>query len=144
MSCESETELAIREGGRRLTGQRLRVAVALRHAGGHRSAEEVRDLVAHGRRSDLPLSTVYRALDALKALRLVSEVAGESHAEYEWVDAARPHHHLVCERCGAEQPLDPALIDSLHERIRSVTGFSAHLDHVALPGLCRDCAEASR
>jgi Fe2+ or Zn2+ uptake regulation protein len=117
--------------------------VALRHAGGHRSAEEVRDLVAHGgRRAALPLSTVYRALDALKALRLVSEVPGEAHAEYEWVDIAQPHHHLVCQRCGAEQPLDPAVVDALHRRIHAATGFEAHLDHVAIPGICSGCADA--
>ncbi len=143
MSCEPELTRAIREGGRRCTPQRLRVATALRHVGGHRTAEEIRALVtAEAPRAPLPLSTVYRALDMLKALRLVSEVEAGGRAAFEWVDGERPHHHLVCQRCGAEQRLDPVLLDRLGASIRGATGFEAHLDHLAVAGLCAQCRAA--
>jgi Fur family ferric uptake transcriptional regulator len=144
MSCEVDLERAIRDGGRRFTPQRLRVATALRHAGGHRTAEEIHALVASAgsdadARTPLPLSTVYRALDTLKALRLVSEVDAGGRAAFEWVDNERPHHHLVCQQCGAEQRLDAALLDRLSASIRGATGFEAHLDHLAVAGLCAPC-----
>lgn len=41
VSCEAGTAAVLRGGGRRLTSQREQVAVALRHAGGHRTAEEL-------------------------------------------------------------------------------------------------------
>lgn len=145
MSCEPDLEHAIRAGGRRFSPQRLRVATALRHAGGHRTAEEIHALVAAGATgASLPLSTVYRALDTLKALRLVSEVDAGGRACFEWVDSERPHHHLVCQQCGAEQRLDAAMLDRLGASIRSATGFEAHLDHLAVAGLCAGCRAARR
>lgn len=142
MSCEPDLERAIRAGGRRFSPQRLRVATALRHAGGHRTAEEIHGLVASaGVGAALPLSTVYRALDTLKALRLVSEVDASGRALFEWVDSERPHHHLVCQQCGAEQRLDTALLDRLAASVRDATGFEAHLDHLAVAGLCAQCLD---
>lgn len=150
MSCEPDLERVIRAGGRRFSPQRLRVATALRHAGGHCTAEEIYALVAsstvagaHAGRA-LPLSTVYRALDTLKALRLVSEVDAGGRAAFEWVDSEQPHYHLVCQQCGAEQRLDTALLDRLSASIRDATGFEAHLDHLAVVGLCAQCLAKRR
>lgn len=144
MSCEADTATLLRSGGRRSTWQRQVVALALRHAGGHCTAEELRALV-QGRDAStrMPLSTVYRALATLKELRLVSEVDAGGRAAFEWVDREQPHHHLVCARCGGERELDPALLRSLGEAIRGVTGFEAYLDHLTLPGRCARCAEAA-
>ena len=140
MSCETDMAEGLRASGRRLTVQRAKVATALRHAGGHRTAEEILELV---RRDDpqlaLPLSTVYRTLSALKDMRLVSEVEAGGRAVYEWVQADRPHHHLICVDCGAEDDLDPALLDTLRAEIASRTGFEAHLDHVNVSGRCAGC-----
>ena len=101
MSCEADTVTLLRSGGRRSTWQRQVVALALRHAGWHCTAEELRALV-QGRDAStrMPLSTVYRALATLKELRLVSEVDAGGRAAFEWVDREQPHHHLVCARCG--------------------------------------------
>ena len=145
MSCETDLADGLRAGGRRLTVQRAKVATALRHAGGHRTAEEILDLV---RRDDpqmaLPLSTVYRTLSALKDMRLVSEVEAGGRAAYEWVEAGQPHHHLICVDCGAEHDLDPALLDGLRAEIASRAGFEAHLDHLNVSGRCARCAAARR
>ena len=67
MSCESETAKELRQSGRRFTVQRLKVAAALRHSGGHRTAEEIHDLVSQVEpHASIPLSTVYRTLGTLK------------------------------------------------------------------------------
>ena len=140
MSCDSEVEDAIRGHGRRFTPQRLRVALALRHAGGHRTAEEIRSLVDNaGPERRVPLSTVYRALETLRELRLVSEVEANGRTAYEWVYVEQPHHHLVCLRCGAETTLDPQLLARVARQISRETGFEAYLDHTSLAGLCPQC-----
>ncbi len=146
MSCEADTETLLRSGGRRSMWQRQVVALALRHAGGHCTAEELRPLV-QGRDAStrMPLSTVYRlprAGDAEGAAPGLRGGCGRSRC-FEWVDREQPHHHLVCVRCGGERELDPALLRSLGEAIRGVTGFEAYLDHLALTGRCARCAEAA-
>ncbi len=143
MSCEADTTALLRSGGRRLTPQRQRVAAALQHAGGHRTVEELHELMAGQPDTPMALSTVYRALTTLKELRLVSEVDAGGRAAFTWVDHSRPHHHLVCLGCGVERDLDPALLRQLGSEIRAVTGFDAFLDHFAIMGECARCRQAA-
>ena len=144
MSCEVDTARALRGNGRRFTVQRLKVAAALRHASGHRTAEEIHALVRERDPGlDVPLSTVYRALSTLKELRLVSEVASAGRAAYEWVNSQEPHHHLLCVACGAEFDLDHALLERLARAIERQTGFEPHLDHLAIAGRCASCRTAA-
>lgn len=88
----------LRESGLRATGPRVEVLAALEDLGGHRTAEEVRDLVlARGR--ELPRSSVYNVLASLVSARLaLTADAGPGPVRYEsghiW------HHHFVCTRCG--------------------------------------------
>ena len=139
MSCETDTATLLRAGGRRLTPQRQLVAVALQHAGGHRTVEELHELIARGHGTPMALSTVYRALTTLKELRVVAEVDAGGRAAFEWVNRTHPHHHLVCQVCGTESDLDPARLEELQSSIRATTGFEAFLDHLAITGVCADC-----
>jgi len=144
VSCERDTAQELRDSGHRFTVQRLKIAAALRHCGGHRTAEEIHDLLAtQDPHLSMPLSTVYRTLATLKAARLVAEVDAGGRAAYEWV-AEQPHHHLMCQRCGAEVGLEPRLLDDLAARIQSETGFEAYLDHLAIAGRCAACREGAR
>jgi Fur family ferric uptake transcriptional regulator len=142
MSCQSNIRDVFHEAGRRVTTSRLHVAAVLRHAGGHRTAEQIHALV-HGDDpgSAISLSTVYRTLDTLARMRLVSEVdEGGGRAAYQWLDATKPHHHLLCNRCAAEGALSGELFERLETAIRDETGFEPFLDHFVIAGLCRDCA----
>ncbi len=144
MSCEPEVSRQLRSQGRRLTVQRLRVATALRHAGGHQTAEQVHDLVLRQGHEPMPLSTVYRALGALEELRLVAEVdTGGARASYEWIDAAQRHLHLRCAECEREQYLDASALDRFIAEIREVTGFESYLDHHTMQGRCANCQPAA-
>jgi len=139
MSCEGKTATELRATGLRFTPQRLRVAAALRHASGHCTAEQIHELIAAADpNATMPLSTVYRTLASLKEQRLVAEVEAGGRAAYEWV-SEQPHHHLICQRCGAELDLDPRLLEELGAEIRSATGFEAYLDHFAITGCCARC-----
>ena len=141
MSCETETAQVLREAGQKTTPQRLMILSALRHADGHLTANDIFEQV----RMEYPyvdISTVYRTLDTLQEMRLVSSVdEGVGRAAYQWLDSAQPHHHLVCKGCGAEAALDGEIFDRLSAAVREETGFEPFLDHFVISGLCRDCAE---
>jgi Fur family ferric uptake transcriptional regulator len=95
MSCHE----ILREKGHRLTPQRMLVIEALHKADRHISAEEIyRQL--HRRYPYANISTVYRTLELLKKLDLVTETDfGEGRVRYHVAENGH-HHHLVCRSCG--------------------------------------------
>ncbi len=139
MSCEQDTRNTLHQRGRRVTSPRMRIASVLRHGEGHRSAEEIhREVDPEG----IALSTVYRTLDTLTELRLVSAVDEGGSAGYQWLDGEEHHHHLRCHRCGAESALEGVSLELLSREIAAATGFEAYLDHLSIPGLCAACRDA--
>jgi Fur family ferric uptake transcriptional regulator len=102
------------------------------------AAEEVMRWAAP-RSSGLNLATVYRTLELLVSLGLVAQtdLGGEATA-FELVGGA-PHHHLVCESCGAVIEMDDGLFQSLRSDVLRRYGFDARSRHIALFGVCRDC-----
>jgi Fur family ferric uptake transcriptional regulator len=141
MSCEAETIDALRESGHRITPQRMMILNLLRHAPGHLSAGEIYDKV----KEDCPyvdISTVYRTLNVLKDLRLVSETQmGRRDASFEWI-GDEPHHHLICRKCDVVTSLDHAYVERLGAEIARDLGFQADVAHLAIFGLCRECQQA--
>lgn len=138
MSCEEETADTLRRAGHKLTPQRLMIVRALRHAGGHVSAAQIAEQV-RGAYPFVDVSTVYRTLDVLKRMRLVTVTdMGSGDAVFEWAPE-RPHHHLICSSCGAVAELDHSYLDALAARVQCEFGFTADLEHFAIFGLCRDC-----
>ncbi len=141
MSCEDKIIETLKESGHRPTPQRLMILSALRHAPGHVTAGEVLEHVKESY-SFIDLSTVYRTLDMLKQMRLVSEthMGGDQHS-YEWIDQVR-HHHLICQGCEGVALLDQELLQSLGDRILETYGFEVDIDHLAVFGSCSSCRES--
>ena len=99
----------LRRGGGRMTRPRRMVIDALVQGPGHHMTAA--DIVAAVRADDPEFyeSTVYRTLDLLLELGIVERVQlGPGGAVFHLPH--RPHHHLVCERCGdvLEIPADLA------------------------------------
>ena len=138
MSCEHQIIETLKESGHRPTPQRMMILSALRHAPGHITAAEVLEQVKENY-SFIDLSTVYRTLDMLKQMRLVSEthMGGDQHS-YEWIDQVR-HHHLVCQNCDGVELLDETMLRSLGENILDTYGFEVDIDHLAIFGMCGGC-----
>jgi Fur family ferric uptake transcriptional regulator len=138
LSCESEIVELLRESGQRPTPQRLMILSILRHREGHLTAAEILAEV----KKEYPyvdISTIYRTMNALKELHLVSETdMGSGEYSYEW-RLDEPHHHLVCRRCGRELSLDSTYLEGMGERLLKDYGFHAEMDHVAIFGICEDC-----
>ena len=112
--------------------------VAIADSGGHVSAEEIHERVRVAY-PYLDISTVYRTLDLLKTLHLVSETdMGRGHAQYELLSKGL-HHHLICTECGKILDVDNSFLDPLRRAIEAEYDFHAEIEHLAVFGMCSDC-----
>jgi len=134
MSCHQ----VLREKGHRLTPQRMLVIEALHRAAKHISAEELYKQL-HSRYPYANISTVYRTLELLKELNLVTEADfGEGRVRYHAADKGH-HHHLVCQSCGKVVDIEESLLHPLEDTLLREYGFDADLRHLAISGECRSC-----
>ena len=132
---------SLRQEGYRLTPQRMMILDIINDSVSHISAEEIHQKV----RQQYPfvnISTIYRTLNLLKRLRLISETdLGEGYVRYELLERER-HHHLVCRRCGESFALEHDFLKPLQLRLLKKYGFAADVDHFAIFGLCQRCRSA--
>jgi Fur family ferric uptake transcriptional regulator len=128
----------VRGLGFKMTHQRAAILRALCGLDGHASVERVYERVQQQHR-DLDLSTVYRTLERLRDLHVVSQTdLGRGCAEFEIV-TDRPHHHLLCQGCGRVIDMDHSYLAPVGRAIREDLGFDAVFSHFAIFGLCRQC-----
>jgi Fur family ferric uptake transcriptional regulator len=134
MSCHE----TLQKKGHRLTPQRMLVIEALHNADKHISAEEIYEQL-HSRYPYANISTVYRTLELLKELNLVTETDfGEGYVRYHVAEKGH-HHHLVCHSCGKIMNLEESLLRPLQDTLLQQYGFDADLRHLAISGQCRGC-----
>jgi len=132
----------LRARGLRWTPQRRVLVEVLSRTDGHVTGVELIERCRELDPATIP-STVYRTLDVLEDLGIVSHAHGVDGREEFHVLPAAEHGHLYCSACHAawEVGLEEAqpLLDAL-ERSR---GFRVQLSHLSISGLCSECA-ASR
>lgn len=134
MSCTQ----TLREQGYRLTPQRLLILSTIHTSDHHISAEDIYDQVC-ARYPNVNISTVYRTLELLKDLGLVTETdLGGGSFRYHSVEKGH-HHHLVCRKCGRILELDEAVLKPVEGSILRRYGFRADLSHLAVFGKCARC-----
>ena len=129
---------ALRARGLRMTAPRQLVLEAVRRLG-HATPEQLHDEVTRTAEG-INLTTVYRTLDLLEDLRLVTHThLTHGPPTYHSADDDR-HVHLVCRECQGVTEVEPALFDEVAARVLTEYGFGADVEHLALFGLCRSCA----
>lgn len=130
----------LRAKGERMTAPRRAVLAALSGSAGHLSLEEVVAAVADTAPS-VHRASVYRTLVALSDLGVVQHVhLGHGATAYHLVGADGPHLHAQCRRCGAIQDLPNDLLSEVARRMGATHSFELDATHVALSGLCAECA----
>jgi Fur family ferric uptake transcriptional regulator len=111
---------------------------AIDNSDDHISAEEIYAQVV-AKYANVNISTVYRTLELLKRLGLVTETdMGEGRVRYHPVGKGH-HHHLVCQECGAIIDLDESVLSSVKDVLLREYGFIADLKHLAIFGRCVNC-----
>jgi Fur family transcriptional regulator, ferric uptake regulator len=102
------------------------------------SALEIEDALRDGRR--VGRASVYRVLDELVSLDLVSRVdVGDGVVRYE---PHRPqhHHHLVCDGCGRLTPFQDDALEQAIRRLADRVAFDVSDHDVTLHGSCERCS----
>jgi len=130
----------LRSRGLRWTPQRRILVEVLAETDGHVTGAE---LVERCRAIDpdtIP-STVYRTLDVLEELGVVSHSHGADGREEFHVLPAAEHAHLYCRRCGGtwELAAEDAPVSTTVRAFRSARGFQVDVSHLTLTGLCATC-----
>jgi Fur family transcriptional regulator, ferric uptake regulator len=128
----------LRQRGYRLTPQRqlvLEAVGALEHATPEGILCEVRRTA-----SGVNISTVYRTLELLEELGLVSHAhLGHGAPTYHLADR-HDHMHLVCRDCDAVTEASVEVAAPLREGLRARFGFETDMKHFAIFGRCADCS----
>ncbi len=128
------------ELGYRLTPQRIMILSAIENSNDHISAEEIYAQVM-AKYPHVNISTVYRTLELLKRLDLVTETdLGGGRVRYHPAEKGH-HHHLVCQECGIIIDLDESLLTSLKDALLREHKFIADLRHLAIFGRCVNCSK---
>jgi len=128
--------------GERMTLPRRSVLRALAARTGHISAEQVVADVAELVPS-VHRSSVYRTLEALTAAGLLQHVhLGHGATAYHLVKHAHPH--AQCTSCHAVVDLPADLLDALTAAVQDQFDFTLDPLHVALSGICPNCAHTQQ
>ncbi|GAU76951.1 Fur family transcriptional regulator [Fusibacter sp. 3D3] len=141
-SCQEAYKIKLKESGYKLTPQRLAIINAIEeNKGKHLNTEEIYDIVKQ-RNPEMGLATVYRTLQMLDELEVVSSLNLEDGCvRYELYcdDGSHHHHHLICSSCGAVIEVEGDLLDQLEAKIEKEYDFKI-VDHkLKFYGLCSKC-----
>src|SRR3954454_6062130 len=102
------------------------------------SALEIEDGLRDGRR--VGRASVYRVLDELVSLDLVSRVdVGDGVVRYE-PQRSQHHHHLVCDGCGRLTPFEDDALEQAIRRLAERVAFDVSDHDVTLHGSCERCS----
>lgn len=133
-----ETSRIIKEHGYRLTPQRQIILEVLHEAGTHCTPEDVYQRV-QTRSSAINRTTVYRTLDFLVRLGLVTTAHLQGNQVIYELASDQPHHHLVCQQCDKVEMIDHTMVASMLANIEAHSGYQINTDHLVLFGICPHC-----
>jgi Fur family transcriptional regulator, ferric uptake regulator len=124
--------------GIRITPQRAIILEAIERMPGHVTAEEVYAAVEKVNRY-INLATVYRTLELLKELDLITEAdMGTGAAQYA-LRSHGPHHHAICRACGHTFEVPHTLLAPVIQELGEQYNFVADAHHVVIFGWCSTC-----
>jgi Fur family transcriptional regulator, ferric uptake regulator len=128
----------LRAQGYRLTPQRELVLEAVRELE-HGSPEEILTQVRQSAKG-VNISTVYRTLELLEKLGLVSHTHLGHGAPAYHATTEPDHVHLVCRNCERVTQVEPSVAAGLVEELAARFGFHTDVRHLTVFGTCRDCS----
>jgi Fur family ferric uptake transcriptional regulator len=130
----------LRARGLRWTPQRRILVEVLSRTDGHVTGAELVERCRELDPGTIP-STVYRTLDVLEELGVLSHSHGAAGREEFHVLPEAEHGHLYCRSCGGTWELsgaDPAVVVAL-DAFDDQRGFEIDVSHLTLVGRCSVC-----
>lgn len=141
MATERATAVLARlgaDGLRRSTPRARVIAAALRREQPFTAQELVRELARRG----VGRATVFRALELLVSLNVLSRIHGiEQGSRCVRYTACAPshHHHLVCRGCGRVEEFRASGLEERIDALARARGFEALGHGLEVQGLCAEC-----
>jgi Fur family peroxide stress response transcriptional regulator len=131
---------SLKDGGHRLTPQRMAVLRILAESDEHPSVEQIHERV----RIDLPmtsLATVYKTISLLKEMGQVLQLGFSDDSNRFDGRRPSPHPHLICIRC--KRIVDPGVdaLDRWADELGSRTGYQILSHRLDFYGICPDCQQ---
>lgn len=127
----------LRARGYRVTPQRQLVLEAVK-ACEHATPEEICTRVRETARG-VNISTVYRTLELLEELGMVTHSHLGHGAPTYHLTAEADHVHLVCRGCGEISEVSPDLVENFVTNLDQKLGFLTDVHHLTVFGRCRNC-----
>lgn len=137
MTRPSSLPETLRAKGYRTTPQRqlvLDAVATLQHGTPDEICAEVQRSA-----SGVNLSTVYRTLELLELLGMVTHTHLGHGAPTYHASTGDDHLHLVCRDCGAVTETETSLADGLVAQLAAEHGFDTDVAHFAIYGRCKGC-----
>ena len=131
----------LRARGYRVTPQRQLVLAAVTRLE-HATPEDIWADVQRTA-SGVNISTIYRALELLEQLGLVTHTHLGHGAPRYHLAAEAEHVHLVCSECGRISQVPPDAVASLVTAVEEKYGFETDVGHLTVFGRCADCRAKS-
>ena len=147
MSGPSKIKDDFAEQVSRLTAPREAILEFLSKSQKHMSAKEIY-VALHKTNPGLGLSTIYRTLDLLARMGIVSKISiGDGKSRYEFKSQKKKghHHHLICTKCGtiinysefvAEEL---RLVKKTEEQLAKKFNFIIQDHNIEFLGICEKC-----
>jgi Fur family ferric uptake transcriptional regulator len=124
--------------GIRITPQRVIIFDAIEELDGHITAEDIYQEVQKAN-PYISLATVYRTLELLQDLKLVTQSNFGRGQSYYALRKHGSHHHMVCTVCGNIEEFDDDLFESTRQELKRQFNFKAHTEHMSIFGICAQC-----
>jgi len=124
-----------------ITPQRAMILRAVEAMPGHVTAEELYAAV-QAESPYVNLATVYRTLDLLKSLDLITDADMGTGATHFALRSHADHHHAICRVCRHSVEFPDHLLSGLIRDLHTGYGFEAEANHIVVFGLCAACAAA--
>lgn len=129
----------LKDKGYRITAQRQVILEVIIASDKLLTAAEILGLVRK-RYSDVGLDTVYRNLNMLTDLGIISPIegVGKDGVRYE-ITSDCHHHHIVCVKCGHAACIDFCPVNPNFLAMIKGNGFELLRHNVEFFGVCREC-----
>ena len=128
----------LRDGGHKITPQRLAIVKILAKSQSHPSVENIHDQIA----KDFPtmsLATIYRNILLIKSLGEILELGFPDGSNRYDGNKPYPHPHVICIKC--KKIVDPDLesLDEMKKEVALETNFKILNHRLDFFGICGNC-----
>lgn len=124
--------------GHRLTKQRLRIVEAFANQRRYVSARQLHARL-RAQTNNIGLATVYRTLETLRELGLVTTSQHDGETLYLFCAPAH-HHHAVCTHCGRVDDVPCRAVARFERMLSTGLRFRLMQHQMEFYGLCARCA----